>query len=344
MKKTLKNIAIIAILAIILLTLTGCANVNYDIKLNKDGSGDIAYVIGYDKSFLSSIGVETSSLENDNSFDEMEEEAKQNGYTVEKYEDDNTYGFKATKHVNNIQEEFDVNNEAGSNDEEDGKIMYEKTLLKTKFSQSSKVDLTDIGADDEDAAMLNAVMSQMKISYKITLPFRVGSNNATTVSEDGKTLEWVLKVGEVNEVKFEAAQDYGMYALLGLAVVLVIVASVSVILSKKAKKTSEVKPVEIKKEETKPVAEETQVEEKNEEAKVIEKEETEEVTEVVPEEDFTKETVETEKEGTVEENTVVEEIINEEAKVEEVPTEEETTEVEPKETEETVKEDENKEE
>lgn len=344
MKKTLKNIAIISILAIILLTLTGCANVNYDIKLNKDGSGDIAYVIGYDKSFLSSIGVETSSLENDNSFDEMEEEAKQNGYTVEKYEDDNTYGFKATKHVNNIQEEFDVNNEAGSNDEEDGKIMYEKTLLKTKFSQSSKVDLIDIGADDEDAAMLKAVMSQMKISYKITLPFRVGSNNATTVSEDGKTLEWVLKVGEVNEVKFEAAQDYGMYALLGLAVVLVIVASVSVILSKKAKKTSEVKPVEIKKEETKPVAEETQAEGKNEEAKVIEKEETEEVTEVVPEENFTKETVETEKEGTVEENTVVEEIINEEAKVEEVPTEEETTEVEPKETEETVKEDENKEE
>lgn len=344
MNKTLKNIAIIAILGIILFTLTGCANVNYDIKLNKDGSGDIAYVIGYDKSFLSSIGVETSSLENDNSFDEMEEEAKQNGYTVEKYEDDNTYGFKATKHVNNIQEEFDVNNEAGSNDEEDGKIMYEKTLLKTKFSQSSKVDLIDIGADDEDAAMLKAVMSQMKISYKITLPFRVGSNNATTVSEDGKTLEWVLKVGEVNEVKFEAAQDYGMYALLGLAVVLVIVASVSVILSKKAKKTSEVKPVEIKKEETKPVAEETQAEGKNEEAKVIEKEETEEVTEVVPEENFTKETVETEKEGTVEENTVVEEIINEEAKVEEVPTEEETTEVEPKETEETVKEDENKEE
>ncbi len=338
MKKTLKNIAIIAILGIILLTLTGCANVNYDIKLNKDGSGDIAYVIGYDKSFLASIGVETSSLENDNSFDEMEEEAKQNGYTVEKYEDDNTYGFKATKHVNNIQEEFDVNNEAGSNGEEDGKIIYEKTLLKTKFSQSSKVDLTDIGVDDEDAAMLKAVMSQMKISYKITLPFRVGSNNATTVSEDGKTLEWVLKVGEVNEVKFDAAQDYGMYALLGLAVVLVIVATVSVILSKKAKKTSEVKPVEVKKEEIKPVVEETQAEGKNEVVEVIEKEETEEVTEVVPEEDATKEKAEESKDKIVEEKT--EEI----PVIEETENQVETTDVEPKETEETVKEDENKEE
>lgn len=351
MKKILKNIAIITILGIILLTLTGCANVNYDIKLNKDGSGDIAYVIGYDKSFLASIGVETSSLENDNSFDEMEEQAEQNGYTVEKYEDDNTYGFKATKHANNIQEEFDVNDETGSSSEEAGKIMYEKTLLKTKFSQSSKIDLTDVISDDEDAAMLKAVMGQMKISYKITLPFRVGANNATTVSEDGKTIEWALKVGEVNEVKFEASQDYGMYALLGLAVILVIVASVSVILSKKAKKTSEVKPAEVKKEEIKPVYEETQTEEKNEVAEAVEKEETkEEVTEVVPAEDATKETEEESKDEIVEETTAPEDVVNEEEKteenlvVEETEKQAETTEVESKETEETVKEEKNKEE
>lgn len=346
MKKTLKNIAIIAILGIILLTLTGCANVNYDIKLNKDGSGDIAYVIGYDKSFLASIGVETSSLENDNSFEEMEEQAKQNGYTIEKYEDDNTYGFKATKHANNIQEDFDVNNEVDTDSEESGRIMYEKTLLKTKFSQSSKIDLTDVISDDEDAAMLKAVMGQMKISYKITLPFRVGSNNATTVSEDGKTIEWVLKVGEANEVKFEASQDYGMYALAVLALILVIVAAVAVILSKKAKKTSEAKPVEVKKEEIKPVVEETQTEEKNE---VVEEEKVE-VTEVVPEEDATKEAVEAEKEETAQESTVAEDVVNEEEKTEENPVveetekQDETTEVESKEAEEIIKEDENKEE
>ncbi len=335
MRKTLKNMALIVILGIILFTLTGCANVNYDIKLNKDGSGDITYVIGYDKSFLASIGVETSSLENDNSFSEMEEQAKQNGYTIEKYEDDNTYGFKATKHVNNIQEEFDVNDEAGSNNDEAGKIMYEKTLLKTRYYQDSKVDLTDILSDNEEAAMLKAVMSQMKVSYRITLPFRVGSNNATIVSEDGKTIEWTLKVGEVNEIKFEASQDYGMYALLGLAVVLVIVAVVSVFLFKKAKKTEKVKPVEVKKEETKPVVEKTQTEEKNE---TVEEEKVE-VTEAVPEEDTTEEKEEESKVETVEENTTEEMPV-----VEETEKQIETTEVESKETEETVKEDENKEE
>lgn len=331
MKKTLKNVAIIVILGIILLTLTGCANVNYDIKLNKDGSGDIAYVIGYDKSFLASIGVETSSLENDNAFDEMEEQAKQNGYTIEKYEDDNTYGFKATKHANSIQEEFDLNDEAGSNNEESGKIMYEKSLLKTRYYQDSKVDLTDILSDDEEAAMLKSIMSQMKVSYRITLPFKVGSNNATTVSDDGKTLEWTLKVGEVNEIKFEASQDYGMYALLGLAVILVAVAAGSVILSKKAKKTVEAKPVEVKKEETTPLVEE--VSEEKEDGKEVETEEKVEVTEVEDKEIVEEEIIEA-KEEQVEENTT-EDVVNEE----EMPP---VAEIEKEET--TVVEDENKEE
>ena len=38
MKKTLKTIVLMIIVGIILLTLTGCANINYDIKLNADGS------------------------------------------------------------------------------------------------------------------------------------------------------------------------------------------------------------------------------------------------------------------------------------------------------------------
>lgn len=343
MKKALKNIAIIAILGIILLTLTGCANVNYDIKLNKDGSGDVSYVMGYDKSFLASMGVETTSVKNDDSLNDMKKEAEENGYTIEDYEDETTFGFKALKHVNNIQEEFDLDN-ITEDGEESNKIMYEKTVLKTKYSQDAKVDLTNMFEDNN--AMLKAIVSQMKISYRITLPYKAGSNNATTVSEDGKTLEWTLKAGEVNEVKFEATKDYGMYALAGLALVLVIVAAVAVMLSKKAKKTAEVKPVEVNKEETKPVVEETQTEEKNE---VVEEEKVE-VTEVVPEEDATKEAVEAEKEETAQESTVAEDVVNEEEKTEENPVVEETekqaeiVEVKFKETEEAVKEDENKEE
>lgn len=332
MKKTLKNIAIIAILTIILLTLTGCANINYDIKLNEDGSGDIAYTMGYDKSFLKSIGVETTSVKNDDSLNDMKKEAEAKGYTIEDYEDDNTYGFKASKHVNNIQEEFNMNDEVSDNNEEVERIIYEKTLLKTKYSQDSKIDLTNM-EEDEDAAILKALMAQMKISYRITLPFKATSNNATTVSEDGKTLEWVLKVGEINEIKFEAAKDYGMYALLGLAVVLVIVAAGSVILSRKAKKTVEAKPVEVKKEETKIIEKETQVDEKTENVEAVEEVET---TEIIEEKEEVIEEVN--KEDSVEEEKVEEQPVENEEKNSETKEKEVLTD-----TEETAVEDENKE-
>lgn len=334
MKKTLKNIAIIAILTIILLTLTGCANINYDIKLNEDGSGDIVYTMGYDKSFLKSMGVETTSVKNDDSLNDMKKEAEAKGYTIEDYEDDNTYGFKASKHVNNIQEEFNMNDEVSDNNEEVERIIYEKTLLKTKYSQDSKIDLTNM-EEDEDAAILKALMAQMKISYRITLPFKATSNNATTVSEDGKTLEWVLKVGEINEIKFEAAKDYGMYALLGLAVVLVIVAAGSVILSRKAKKTVEAKPVEVKKEETKIIEKETQVDEKTENIEAVEEVET---TEIIEEKEEVIEEVN--KEDSVEEEKVEEQPVENEEKNSETEEEKEVL----TDTEETAVEDENKEE
>lgn len=322
MKKALKNIVIIAILGTILFTLTGCANVNYDIKLNKDGSADISYVMGYDKSFLTSMGVETTSVKNDDSLNDMKKEAQEKGYTIEEYEDETTFGFKASKHVNNIQEEFDLENSVIESDEESNKIVYEKTLLKTTYSQNAKVDLTTMLEDNN--AMLKVIVSQMKISYKITLPFKVGSNNATTVSEDGKVLEWTLKVGEVNEIQFEASQDYGIYGLVGIALVLLIAAIIGTVVLKKSKKTVEVKSVEVKKEDTLT----------EEESEVIEEVEVKEVEDA---------------EAVVEENTVGEAVEDKEEKVEEIPNEEvtiveETAKEDNQEKQEPVTEDENKEE
>lgn len=240
MKKTLKTILFVVIMAIVLFCLTGCANVNYEIKLNKDGSGEVSYTMGYDKAFLSSMGVTTEDLSKDSTLDEMKEEAEKEGYTIEKYEDDDTYGFKASKVVTNIQEEFSVENTIGESDNKnDDRILYEKSLLKTKYSQNAKMNLTfDEGSSTQETAMMNTIMGQMKISYKIVLPFKAGENNATTVSEDGKVLTWELKTGKENTIQFVAQEDYTMIALGGLAVILLLVVIIIiVIVRKKGKKT-----------------------------------------------------------------------------------------------------------
>lgn len=243
MKKTIKSAILLIIVGMLLFVLTGCVNVNYEIKLEKDGSGDVSYMMGYDKQFLKSIGAKQEDLEGDDTFNEMQDEAEEKGYTVDKYEDELTYGFKASKHVENIQEEFNVGNVIGE-DIEDDKILFEESFLKTKYYQNTKLDLSAI--EGEDDVFTNSILGQMKISYKIVLPFKVGENNATTVSEDGKTLEWTLKAGQLNEISFEAVEDYTMYVIAGVVVLVLVIAAVAIAFVTKKKKSEKQEEVQVK--------------------------------------------------------------------------------------------------
>lgn len=221
MKKAVKSFVFVMMLAVVMLLLTGCANINYEIKLEKDGSGEISYVMGYDKNFLNSMQVSLEDLKGSNSFDDMKEEASKEGYTIEEYEDNTTYGFKAYKHVENIQNEFKVMEDST---EEDA-IRFEKSFFKTSFSQKASLDLADLSGEGQaQDALTSAVMGQMKISYKLVLPFAAGENNASSVSEDGKTLEWTLKAGQVNEINFVAEQtNLVNIAIIAGAIILVLV-------------------------------------------------------------------------------------------------------------------------
>lgn len=232
MNRIVKLVLCIVFTGILLVSLTGCANVNYEITLQKDGSGEITYIMGYDKSFLNSMQVSIDTLKDSNSLEQTKQEATQAGYSVEEYEDENTYGFKAYKHVSNIQNEFKMMEDSSESDA----IQYEKSLLKITFSQDAKLDLSNVTGDEEDDALTTAILGQMKISYKIVLPFKVGDNNATTVSEDGKTIEWELKAGQTNEIKFIAQQDNTIMVVGAIAVILVIILVIIMMISGKSKK------------------------------------------------------------------------------------------------------------
>lgn len=242
MKKSLKVIGIAAVLVMTLITLTGCMNVNFDVQLDRNGSGDVSYILGYKKSFIESMGMTVDQLkESDTSLEEKQEAGEKEGYTVEEYEDENTYGILAKKHYDNI-EDFSINKELDLEVEEGSdKITFTKEGSKAKYSQDMKLDLSSIlgeaGEDESKMAMMTAMLKQMEMSYKITLPFKAGENNATTVSNDGRTLEWKLVPGEINEIKFEAVESrfpLVLCAVIFVCIILVIVAIIGMI-SKKDK-------------------------------------------------------------------------------------------------------------
>lgn len=197
--------------------------------------GEISYIIGYDKKMLDTMKISMDAVKSDTTLDEIKQSAKEEGYHVEEYEDDYTYGFKAYKQVSNIQNDFKMRKDSTIEDA----IQYEGNIFKTRFSQNAMLNLSDLTQGSGQDAIATALLEQMKISYKIELPIQVGEHNADTVSEDGKVLQWNLEAGETNEIRFIAEEDQttmvmGMIIAGAVFIILVVI----MLLRKKFKKKS----------------------------------------------------------------------------------------------------------
>ena len=55
MKEVTKKVLLVVMMIVSLILLTGCVNVDMEVSINDDGSGEISYIMGYNKSFLSSL-------------------------------------------------------------------------------------------------------------------------------------------------------------------------------------------------------------------------------------------------------------------------------------------------
>ena len=225
-----KVLSLISIMAILLIALTGCVSVNYEVTLNKDGTADVAYIYGFEKETLQQLGTSAEDMTSD-----MKKNAETSNYQIEAYSDDKVEGFKAKKHIENLSE-LSLEDAFGSEnvkDSEENQIKIEKKGPKTVYSQNASIDLS--GMDESTESMVT-------MKYVIKLPVKVGENNASEVSEDGKTLTWNLKAGETNEISFEAESNYlTTIIMISIAILLVIIILIVVFLNKgkKNKKSDE---------------------------------------------------------------------------------------------------------
>lgn len=220
-----KTIGLIVLLVLTLITLSGCAQVNYEIEINKNGTGIISCSYEISKKEL---GEKVALLQA--VAETMKGKVEENGYTVELYEDEEVEGFRGSKKINDITKDFSMEEvfevfenfgEKYVEDTEENGIKIEKTLFKTKYSQKAVVDLTDIG-------------TEINMEYSMKLPAKSRTNNATKVSEDGKTLIWEIKTGETNNIEFEAEQINILPIIaIGVVVIAIVAVIVTIIFKKK---------------------------------------------------------------------------------------------------------------
>ena len=217
-----KVLSLTALIGLLLVTLTGCVNLNYEVELKKDGSANVSYTYETEKG---------NNL--DDNLSEMKQRAKDEGYEIEEYSDDKVDGFKASKHFDNASEASleKIFSSEYIKDSEDNQLKVEKQGLNKVLSQDAKFDLS-------------SVSTYAKIKYTVKLPVAATSHNASQTSDEGKTLTWDLKSGDTNEVKFSATvKGFPVVPVVIAVVAVAAVACVVVVVLKvtKKSKTEEVK-------------------------------------------------------------------------------------------------------
>lgn len=218
-----KTIALITMLIIMLLALTGCAQINYEVKVNKDGSGEISYTYGISKNVLQQLNISAEDV-----ISSMKEQAEESSYIVEAYENENVAGFKANKHVEDLSKDFSLQEAFGEEyvkDTEHNGINIEKGFLIIKYSQNTQIDLTTIDERQETIEM----------TYKIKLPAKVKTSNSNEISKNQKELTWNLTAGKINKIEFVAEEINILSIAIILVIAVVIIVAILIIIKLKKK-------------------------------------------------------------------------------------------------------------
>ncbi|MCL4514684.1 MAG: DUF3153 domain-containing protein [Firmicutes bacterium] len=208
--------------------LSGCVSGQFHVTVFKDGSAELEYRMAMDPLLL-------SFSDQKDPLAEMKAEAEKGGFTVSSYTEGNLVGFKAVKRVQDLKElpvlqsgMFKVKVESSQSG-----LAVKKGLFANTYKFNGNFDLTGMKQTGEGAELANAMISQMKLKFLLTLPVEPKSSNAASVADKGKTLEWVLIPGQTNQIYAEARVPNLTNIAMAIALGVAIVALLTVVVVKK---------------------------------------------------------------------------------------------------------------
>ena len=219
-----KRLCLPLMLLALMFALTSCIRINMDITIKKDGKADVSLLFAVQDSLGSMAG-------NEEGLGLSEEEANKyraDGWEVKDYAADGYTGYTLSKENVDLSQTDLMEGAEGSIRKEGSLYIVDIDL----FSDSDQKEFT------ESAAMLKSMGGSFTIH--LTLPEKPVKHNATSVSADGKTLEWdvfSMNVAEPIHVEFKMVN----YALIA-AVVAAIAAALAVaafVLMKRSKPQAE---------------------------------------------------------------------------------------------------------
>ncbi len=272
MKKLLRVVICFALV----FALTGCYRVRTTMKVNNDKSVDFEMIYAVNstamKDFAKQMGGEDADVTESESTDDAvdPEDYKwltDKGYSVAQYEskekDDSgkevVYnGVKLSKKFASIDDMAKADEGEvdfyklfgnGAQDEETAKANFDDSKILNKKGNVYKANLVfDLSSEDNGGMDISSIASTFDLGYSITLPAKPKSHNATSVSEDGKTLTWKFDYGKKNKVEYEFELSNSsstiLYVFIGVIAVIVICVVIALVTQKKPTAGANIQPVD----------------------------------------------------------------------------------------------------
>jgi hypothetical protein len=204
----MKNFFLLLLICLTM-SLTGCAKGVITLDISRMGAADIDCK-------LVAVPVLAKGL------DSFRKDFSKDGYVVTDAADGEMQGFLAHKHYANISDvqdskvldvfRFDKLEKAAQGTQKDNAattskdadvanpiVMVDKGLLFDTVTVNTHLNLKANKEKDvktNEQWLMQNLIKQIDLRFVLRLPTRVASSNAATVSEDGKTLTWVLAMGE----------------------------------------------------------------------------------------------------------------------------------------------------
>lgn len=227
----------------IFLILNGCSIKNENsMNITKEGEVNYSIIIAFDRELLSNV-IKTQYLDNNEyetiTDDIMKEYVKNNikdssllGLDKKDYVDENFIGIEYKYNIKNIDdvssnkaEEFIINKY-----DDEIKLTDKKLFTKNDDVYTAKYIYEKINDNEVE----NENISYYSL-FKVTLPIKAKSSNATKVINNGKTLIWEMNNNEKYDINFSFKLYDNIYIFFaaGLAVIVI---SIIVIYGIKIKK------------------------------------------------------------------------------------------------------------
>jgi hypothetical protein len=225
-----------------LLSLTGCMEMKYHLTIHGNGSADLHYHLALDSS-LANIG-----SEGNNSITKVRQDLEKEGFKVTDFSKDGKTGVDATRHFQRLE---DIKGLTRFFDKTQTKITdqsvpftVKRGFLTNRITVNTAINpgLSSSDATDEMAItveqseMDQSVLSQIRMSFMLTLPSKPRSHNATSVSKDGKTLEWKLAPDRRNAIKLDVVTPNWQNITLVFLAGMIILRNILVLILRRRKK------------------------------------------------------------------------------------------------------------